>query len=67
MYYLPISIQIDKKITEFRSKISKEPLKEVTTAREETVEDEMEILRKRIAARREERRKKVLDLLEKRD
>ncbi len=57
--------EIDSKITEFRTKVSKKPLKEVAKAREETIEEEMEILRRRIAARREERRKKVLDLLEK--
>jgi len=51
--------EIDKKINEFKSKVSKKPIKE----KEELVEDEMEILRRRVAARREERRKKVLDLL----
>ncbi|NVM35114.1 MAG: hypothetical protein HWN81_05930 [Candidatus Lokiarchaeota archaeon] len=59
--------EIDNKITEFRSKVSKKPLMEVTTKREETAVDEMEILRSRIAARREERRKKVLELLGKRE
>ena len=59
--------EINKKITEFRSKVSKKPLKEVIKAKEETPEDEMEILRKRIAIRREERRKKVLALLGKRE
>ena len=51
--------EIDKKINEFKSKVSKKPIKE----KEELVEDEMEILRRRVAARREERRKKVLNLL----
>ncbi|TKJ23660.1 MAG: hypothetical protein CEE43_03080 [Promethearchaeota archaeon Loki_b32] len=51
--------EIDKKINEFKSKVSKKPIKE----KEEPVEDEMEILRRRVAARREERRKKVLNLL----
>ncbi|MCK4780364.1 MAG: hypothetical protein KAT57_09270, partial [Candidatus Lokiarchaeota archaeon] len=59
--------EINKKITEFRSKVSKKPLEDVGKVREETMEDEMEILRRRIAARREERRKKVLDLLGKRE
>ncbi len=51
--------EIDKKINEFKSRVSKKPIKE----KEELVEDEMEILRRRVAARREERRKKVLNLL----
>ncbi|MFX1501382.1 MAG: hypothetical protein ACFFDH_10520, partial [Promethearchaeota archaeon] len=59
--------EIDIKIKEFRSKLSKKPLRELTKAGQETIENEMEILRKRIAARREERRKKVLDLLGKRE
>ncbi|MFX1370821.1 MAG: hypothetical protein ACFFCE_03100, partial [Promethearchaeota archaeon] len=59
--------EIDNKIKEFRSKVSKKPLRESTKAGQEPIEDEMEILRRRIAARREERRKKVLDLLGKRE
>jgi len=57
--------EIDKKINELKVKVSKKPIKELVKGKEEPTEDEMEKLRKRITARREERRKKVLDLLEK--
>ena len=59
--------EIDKKINEFRVKVSKKPIEEIAKVKEEAVKDEGELLRARIAARREERRKKVLDLLGKRE
>jgi len=57
--------EIDKKINEFRAKVSKKPIEEIAKVKEEAVKDEGELLRARIAARREERRKKVLELLKK--
>ena len=55
--------EIDKNINELKASVSKTPIKELVKGKEEPTEDEMEKLRKRIKARREERRKKVLDLL----
>ncbi|UCD00618.1 MAG: hypothetical protein JSV23_06935, partial [Promethearchaeota archaeon] len=57
-----ISEEIDERIDEFRRKVSKKPIIEKAKVKKE---DYMEKLKARIAARREERRKKVLDLLKK--
>ncbi|MFW9880556.1 MAG: hypothetical protein ACFFG0_46400, partial [Candidatus Thorarchaeota archaeon] len=54
--------EIDQKINELRKRLGIEPSKEKLNI---PSEDEAETLRARIAARREERRKKVLDLLKK--
>ncbi|MFX1552411.1 MAG: hypothetical protein ACFFBV_00650 [Promethearchaeota archaeon] len=59
--------EIDKKINEFRAKVRKKPIEEIAKVKEEALKDERELLRVRIAARRKERRKKVLDLLGKRN
>ncbi|MFX1419623.1 MAG: hypothetical protein ACFE9N_11945 [Promethearchaeota archaeon] len=56
--------EIDRKINELREKLGIEPSKERLKISSEV---ETEKLRARIAARREERRKKVLDLLKKRE
>ncbi|MFX1566762.1 MAG: hypothetical protein ACFFCV_00185 [Promethearchaeota archaeon] len=58
---------INEKLIEFKTEISKSPIKEIHEVKKEIVIDEMEELRKRVAARREERRRKVLDLLGKSD
>ncbi|MFX1374693.1 MAG: hypothetical protein ACFFA0_02670 [Promethearchaeota archaeon] len=50
--------EIEDKISELQKKLGKKPI-----AEEKEQENEMRILKARIAARREERRKKVLDLL----
>ncbi|MFW9822758.1 MAG: hypothetical protein ACFFE4_07485, partial [Candidatus Thorarchaeota archaeon] len=55
--------QIDSKVGELQLTLGKKPIKDKVIAEEE--ETEMELLKARIAARREERRKKVLDLLKK--
>jgi len=55
-------IEIDKKINELREILGLKPIKEKVKI---SSTDETEKLRARIAARREERRKKVLDLLKK--
>ncbi len=52
--------EIDNKINEFRKKLGKKPEME-----EDAEDDEMERLKARIAARREERKKRVLELLKK--
>jgi len=54
--------EIDDTIDKFRGKVSKKPIKKIAKVKEV---DYMEKLSTRIAARREERRKKVLDLLKK--
>ncbi|MFX1379290.1 MAG: hypothetical protein ACFFA4_09360 [Promethearchaeota archaeon] len=54
--------EINEKITDIREKLGVEPSKEKITI---SSEDEKEKLKARIAARREERRKKVFDLLKK--
>ncbi|MFX1591754.1 MAG: hypothetical protein ACFFCL_03580 [Promethearchaeota archaeon] len=56
--------EIDDRISKLKTKISKKPL-ELENIKKEAVKEETELLRERIAARREERRKKVLDLLKK--
>ncbi|MFW9998632.1 MAG: hypothetical protein ACFE88_00815 [Candidatus Hermodarchaeota archaeon] len=55
--------EIDNKIIELKTKVTKKPIRELIKGKEEPSADEMEKLSKRIKARREERRKKVLDLL----
>ena len=55
--------QINEKITEFKAKIGMSPIEEIREVKAKVAEDEMEELRKRVATRREERRRKVLDLL----
>ncbi|MFX1571728.1 MAG: hypothetical protein ACFFB0_03190 [Promethearchaeota archaeon] len=52
--------EIDNKISEFREKLGKKP-----EVKGEAKKDEMERLKARIATRREERKKRVLDLLRK--
>lgn len=56
---------IDKKIRELQERLGKKPPKEDFEAKEKEHDAEMDRLKARIAARREERRKKVLDLLKK--
>ena len=56
---------IDAKTRELQERLGKKPAKEDFEAKEKEHDAEMERLKARIAARREERRKKVLDLLKK--
>ena len=56
---------IDAKIRKLQERLGKKPAKEDFEAKEKEHEAEMDKLKARIAARREERRKKVLDLLKK--
>ncbi|MFX1457066.1 MAG: hypothetical protein ACFFDB_16950 [Promethearchaeota archaeon] len=56
---------IDNKVRDLQTKLGKKPVKDDLKAKEKEHEAEMELLKSRIAARREERRKKVLDLLKK--
>ena len=56
---------IDKKIRELQERLGKKSPKEDFEAKEKEHDAEMDRLKARIAARREERRKKVLDLLKK--
>ena len=57
--------EVDNRIGEFQEKLGKKPAKEDIPDTEEVRKVEMEQLKARVAARREERRKKVLDLLKK--
>ena len=57
--------EIDNKINELKVKLGKKPTEDTPKSKEKIIEDEREELRARIAARREERRRKVLDLLKK--
>ena len=57
--------EIDIKITDLKGKLGKIPIQETPEIKDETTESESERLKARIAARRAERRKKVLDLLKK--
>ena len=56
---------IDAKTRELQERLGKKPAKEDFEAKEKEHDAEMDRLKARIAARREERRKKVLDLLKK--
>ncbi|MFW9895757.1 MAG: hypothetical protein ACFFD7_08130, partial [Candidatus Thorarchaeota archaeon] len=56
---------IDNKVRELQTKLGKKPVKDDLIEKEKDHEAEMELLKSRIAARREERRKKVLNLLKK--
>jgi len=56
---------VDAKIRELQERLGKKPTKEDSEAKEKEHDAEMNMLKARIAARREERRKKVLDLLKK--
>ncbi len=56
---------IDIKIEELQEKLGRKSGKDDLKAKEKTYETEMDMLKTRIAARREERRKKVLNLLKK--
>jgi hypothetical protein len=57
--------ELDGIITKLKGIISKKPIEELVKAKTKTKKDDRELVRERIAARREERRKKVLDLLKK--
>ncbi|MHA2036671.1 MAG: hypothetical protein ACW98X_09580 [Promethearchaeota archaeon] len=57
--------EIDAKIQELQGKLGKKPGKDDFKSKEKEQEAEMDMLKARIAARREERRKKVLNLLKK--
>ncbi|MBY8985975.1 MAG: hypothetical protein KGD65_12950, partial [Candidatus Lokiarchaeota archaeon] len=57
--------EIDIKIRELQEKLGRKPSKDDVEAKEKEHEAEMDVLKARIEARREERRKKVLDLLKK--
>ncbi len=57
--------EIENKISTLREKLGKKAIKKAPEGKAGVIDDENERLRARITARREERRKKVLDLLKK--